>query len=286
MGAPVDVNDFFDIIQDSVRLFGDYQKHHDVTGKLIALENDSAHLILGDIHGDYNSLSKVLGEADIGRERIICLGDYVDRGPDQIRVLHEVLTLALEHPEDVVLLRGNHEGPSDIPCFPSDFRRVVYAEYGSDGVELAKHLQRLYDSMYHAVFIESEALMLHGGIPTTAETLEDIAYAQDLHPAKPFLEEILWNDPADVPESRPSPRGAGKLFGQGVTESFLGRIGARSLVRGHESAPSGYKVDFGRVLTVFSCKIKAYSNSGGAYLRMPRGVHYSVENMVPRIRVI
>lgn len=288
MSALIDIYEFFDLIQDSIKNFHDYSSYYKISGGLIHLNNDTDFVIVGDLHGDYKSLKRILDEINIGtgEAKIIFLGDYVDRGPNQLEVLIKVLNLSLDHPEEVVLLRGNHEGPKDIPCFPSDFRGRILTKFGEEGEELLKYIQQLYESMLHSVYIESEALMLHGGIPTTATSIEDIALAHKTHPQKPYLEEILWNDPINRNGSYPSPRGAGKLFGPDVTGSFLNKIGVRTLIRGHESTSQGYKIDFNSVVTLFSCKIKSYSNYNGAYLRMPKKTSFSIKNIVPRIRKI
>jgi serine/threonine protein phosphatase 1 len=65
-------------------------------------------LAIGDIHGCLTAL-KTMDEA-VGfseGDRIISLGDYVDRGPDSKGVIEYLI--ALRERCDVVTLRGNHE---------------------------------------------------------------------------------------------------------------------------------------------------------------------------------
>lgn len=110
--------------------------------------------------------------------------------------------------------------------------------------------------------------MLHGGVPSKARNLEDVALAHERHPAESHLEEILWSDPADgIKGIHPSPRGAGEIFGEDVTEAFLSNLNVPFLVRGHEPAMEGYRVSHGgKVLTLFSRKGSPYFNRHGAYL--------------------
>lgn len=66
----------------------------------------SRTLVIGDVHGCYAALLRVLQEAgyEPGADRLVFLGDLVDRGPDS----KAVLTWVLDH-RRVVNLRGNHE---------------------------------------------------------------------------------------------------------------------------------------------------------------------------------
>lgn len=68
-------------------------------------------LILGDIHG--RTIWKDILEKE-QPQRIIMLGDYVAThegisAREQIDNLEEILTLKQERPDDVILLRGNHD---------------------------------------------------------------------------------------------------------------------------------------------------------------------------------
>ncbi len=51
---------------------------------------------------------------------MVFLGDYGDRGPKSPELYYAVLSLKLAFPRQVVLLRGNHEGPSDLLASPHD----------------------------------------------------------------------------------------------------------------------------------------------------------------------
>ena len=60
---------------------------------------------IGDIHGCASLLTCALKQADArAMGQIICVGDYVDRGPDSARVLR-----LLQSRPDILCLMGNHE---------------------------------------------------------------------------------------------------------------------------------------------------------------------------------
>jgi len=63
---------------------------------------------IGDIHGCRRSLETLANAISFdSKDRIVLLGDYIDRGDDSKGALEWIITLAESH--DVVALRGNHE---------------------------------------------------------------------------------------------------------------------------------------------------------------------------------
>ena len=64
---------------------------------------------VGDIHGCDEELRAMLAAIDPRPEdKIVFLGDYVDRGPDSKGVLDRLITICRDFPK-AVFLRGNHE---------------------------------------------------------------------------------------------------------------------------------------------------------------------------------
>jgi protein phosphatase len=112
--------------------------------------------------------------------------------------------------------------------------------------------------------------MIHGGLPPEAGTLEDLAYAHTKHPKQRLLEDMLWSDPTEnIQGAYGSPRGAGKLFGEDITNQMLKRFNVRILVRGHEPSRNGFKIDHeGKILTLFSRRGPPYFNVHGTYLHV------------------
>ncbi|AMV73501.1 metallophosphoesterase family protein [Desulfuromonas carbonis] len=66
-------------------------------------------LAVGDIHGCHELLAQLLREVGPGADdRLVFLGDYVDRGPDSRGVIDTLLVLVERWPQ-TIFLRGNHE---------------------------------------------------------------------------------------------------------------------------------------------------------------------------------
>jgi len=66
-------------------------------------------IAVGDIHGMDRQLVSLLEQINlVASDRLIFLGDYIDRGPDSNKVIERLINLAEERPE-TIFLRGNHE---------------------------------------------------------------------------------------------------------------------------------------------------------------------------------
>ncbi|MCK7509677.1 MAG: serine/threonine protein phosphatase [Desulfobacterales bacterium] len=65
---------------------------------------------IGDIHGCYDKLRALLDQLPIdwSRDRLVFMGDYIDRGPQSFEVVEHLVELQARHP-GIVFLKGNHE---------------------------------------------------------------------------------------------------------------------------------------------------------------------------------
>lgn len=65
---------------------------------------------IGDIHGCFNAMKELIeNKIQLRKEdKLIFLGDYIDRGPDSKKVLDYIIELQNNH-YDIISLRGNHE---------------------------------------------------------------------------------------------------------------------------------------------------------------------------------
>ena len=76
------------------------------------METESKTFVTSDIHGCFTEFSKLLDlmNIDFRNDRLIILGDYIDRGSQSFAVVTKVMDLQKEFGADhVILLRGNHE---------------------------------------------------------------------------------------------------------------------------------------------------------------------------------
>ena len=230
-------------------------------------------VVVGDLHGDMESLVHILKDIeDLNADRIVFLGDYGDRGSESVEVYYVLLKLKVsegkgrEKEKKIIMLRGNHEGPPDMPVMPHDLPFLFTKKYGVRGKEVYEKLKELWEYLPYCVLVEGRYLMLHGGLPVNVDSIEDIAFAHDSHPASSNFEEILWNDPVEGKGDFYSMRGAGRMFGEDVTERGLRVVGAKTLIRSHEPCEGVEVRQGGKVLTLFSRKGAPYFNTQAAYL--------------------
>src|SRR3954466_1751017 len=83
--------------------------------KIYDLEN---LVVVSDLHGDSNSLFQILSEINYEHflsktlNKIVFLGDYIDRGGDSLSIIYAICHLKTTYPDSVILMRGNHEAPA------------------------------------------------------------------------------------------------------------------------------------------------------------------------------
>ena len=290
------VDDFIETVEQTTRLLqrenGAVGSLH-ILGKHVKIEPSGEAVIVSDIHGDLESLVQILQQSRIIQRMaehkstsLIFLGDYGDRGEFSAEVYYTVLQLKLLYPKQIVLMRGNHEGPSDILASPHDLPTQFHTRFGKRWETAYSKIIGLFPYFYNSVSVEKRYLMVHGGLPQNARSFNDFAYAHEAHSENAFLEDLLWSDPIESFQGvLPSPRGAGKLFGKDVTDRVLKALNVQILIRGHEPCSDGFQINHeGKILTLFSRKGEPYYNSQGAYLDITLSDTFeNAEQLVPYV---
>lgn len=64
--------------------------------------------VISDIHGMYKQFEQILKHWD-GESQLVILGDMIDRGEQSYEVVQRIMALQQQHPEKVVVMKGNHE---------------------------------------------------------------------------------------------------------------------------------------------------------------------------------
>ena len=232
--------------------------------KLVDLPGSGTAFLVGDLHGDPESLGEMLAAVRFVERcerddlHMVFLGDYVDRGPSSLMVLEVLLELKKRFPERVILLRGNHETMEVNSRY--GFLRECEG-LGDEGMEMYRRCNRLFEKLPLCTLTENGVFAVHGGPAPNVRGRADLS-----EPSELVVEDLLWSDPYEKVDGYifNEARGAGKLFGRKALEEFLSAVGARVLVRAHEIMVDGFSVMFGgKLLSLFSSK-------HGYYKRMVR----------------
>jgi len=251
-----------------------------ISGGLLEICDLENLVIIGDLHGDSNSLFRILSDIKYRQfllnklNKLVFLGDYIDRGPDSLSVIYSVCYLKTAYPDSVIPMRGNHEAPAEFPFSPHNFPYEIKKRYGDYWRDIYKALLSVFRKLTIAIVVKHKLLLVHGGLPTeegsTSKFRESIGCAHENQAISSVLEEILWNDPRHIPESKAyerSSRGLGRYFGLRTTQNWLQATSTRAIIRGHEPC-QGFKLDHeNMIMTLFSCN-DVYPNSSAAYLKL------------------
>jgi diadenosine tetraphosphatase ApaH/serine/threonine PP2A family protein phosphatase len=288
--------DFASLVEETAQLLAEedgFVGNFDVVGRLVKIKPLGKAIMVSDLHGDLESLVHILKEANVLQKLkqnnnavLVFLGDYGDRGSYSVEVYHIVLKLKLLFPQQVILMRGNHEGPQDLLASPHDLPMQFHAKFGEKWRIVYSRIHELFKYLYNAVLVEKRYLIIHGGLPSQAKTIEDLAYALAKHPKQRLLEDMLWSDPTETIKGVcESPRGAGRLFGENITNEMLRRFNVKILIRGHEPCRDGFQINHGgKVLTLFSRKGSPYFNVQGAFLNVELSEKFeNAEQLIPYI---
>jgi Calcineurin-like phosphoesterase len=297
----VNDDDFSQVIDAAINILkkeqhSRYIKGGKVNGGFAELQIPENLVIVGDIHGDSKSLFKVLEDIAFERflanpyNKIIFLGDYVDRGSDSIAVLYSICYLKQKYPDSIILMRGNHEAPLEFPFSSHDLPFQILKRYGEDKGRLIynKKILSLFELLILVTLIPHTLLLVHGGLPTedigiTTDFRKLISTAKENHTRNITMEEILWNDPSEEIEGLQnweySRRGIGRHFGRNISRKWLRMSGTKVIVRGHEPC-QGFKINHdGMIMTLFSCK-EAYPNFDAAYIYISDKQLQSMKNSI------
>lgn len=231
-------------------------------------------IVLGDLHGCYSCLKAALLQSNFIERawahqwdpekypdvKLVFLGDYIDRGRFSFDgVMRAALQLFVAMPDQVVLLRGNHEwlrwqsGRIASGVYPAEALASIIPHVP---VEMLEAYRQLFEAMPTS-FVCDRTLLVHGGMPrwdTFEARYHDLSSLND--PEMRF--QMMWSDPVHtnhipVEMQRENPR---FNFGRDQFAAFMKRSGMTTMIRGHEQIDRGFDVyyDLGdtRLLTVFS----------------------------------
>ena len=187
--------------------------------------------VVGDIHGEAERLGALLDELPLASDdRIVFLGDYIDRGPDPRGVVTRLVELARQRP--CTFLLGNHEsmfldfmgwrGHAYFGghAFLMNGGSRTLSSYGYfDAPNPDPRRVRLptdHEAVYRSLVLfhrQGDYLFVHAGLGERQLALDDIDYA--LRKAKPA--DLLWSR---ATAGTPHRLGVTVVYGHTPTEGY------------------------------------------------------------------
>ena len=218
-------------------------------------------IYVGDLHGDFQSAQAI---RDLFLQSpgftFVFLGDYADRGPQQVATFNLAMALAIQYPERTLMLRGNHE--ADRVARMYGFFDVVKSQYN---VDLYNAYCEVFKALPLAGISRSRVFSCHGGVPEGVDSLAQIQSVnrRTVELDDPIAFQLAWNDPAEGDfHFRYNRRGGDtRTFGRMAFDEFVKSLNIRLMIRAHEVFFDGHKRFFdGRLISVFSTSYSHRAN--------------------------
>lgn len=160
--------------------------------------------VIGDTHGQLPDALQVLTKGGLqaltaglkNKVKYMYVGDFVDRGPRSVELLLLLLSLQEEFPDQIILLRGNHE---------TEHTSREYGLYEECKRKYSVILYNYFVALFKTLPLAAEVLtdrgvilILHGGISPKWVNWDDIIdIERRVEPDKienTLIQDILWAD--------------------------------------------------------------------------------------------
>jgi hypothetical protein len=222
-------------------LLNEAEKKFASEAKLIELDAGQV-IFVGDTHGDLEATDKIIRKYLRSENKLVFLGDYVDRGPASLENINFLLGQKIEHPHSLYLLMGNHEGYAAVSFYPADFWQGLDAE-------LRQRYSEVLSKLPLAVSTPNGIIALHGALPDVSG-LEDI---NRIRLGSAEWHQITWGDWQERPGKflGIDPYTGRPQFGRGWFKEIMSLLGKNVLIRSHQ--PDAPSTMYGRrCLTIFT----------------------------------
>ncbi len=191
--------------------------------RLVHLPSHGEVIFVGDTHGDLDATQQIIDRYLREPYTLVFLGDYVDRGGFSRENILYLLRLKWDHPEQLFLLAGNHEGYNAKSFSPSNFwDSLSTKERDSYGC--------LFSKLPLAATSLNGILALHGGLPElrSLEEINQVEWGDDQ------WNRIVWGDFVETDGDILGDWGGRPQFGGQYFGRMMDRYQKRILIRSHQ----------------------------------------------------
>ena len=219
--------------------------------------------ICGDVHGQFHDLLRVFDSGFVPENKFLFLGDYVDRGDQSIEVIGLLFALKILYPQNIFLLRGNHESIEMAEQF--GFLDECVLKLNED---IFYKFMNAFNYLPIAAVVGKKLFCVHGGLSPSLQTIDQIReiLRPTCIPEEGIIADLLWSDPDPRTQDwGPNDRGATITWGLSAAKLFLENNKMEKVIRGHQLANEGYAFPFApdeSVVTIFTASYyaKRYAN--------------------------
>ena len=211
--------------------------------------------IFGDIHGQFADMIHFLEMTGLPpAQKFLFMGDYVDRGNNSIEVCALLFAMKIMYPNNVQILRGNHECPEVNSLY--GLLNECETRFDNDAKLVFNKINEVLCVLPLCAIVNKKIFCVHGGISPHLKTLDDIRVLNRFGkiPDSGLLCDLMWSDPTQSQQKWGlNSRGISCTYSNLAINTFLKNNKLQLLCRAHQLVSEGYKF-FGnnKMVTVFS----------------------------------
>ena len=226
---------------------------------------DAPVTIIGDLHGQFFDLLQFIDLGDFpSNTQYLFLGNYINKGKNSVETLTLLLAYKVRFPEQVWLLRGNHETLE--MARSQGFFHECASKYSQ---EMWSKFITVFKYLPIAAIVSDRIFCVHSGL---SPLLNDLSQISQLKKPMDVGDSGLVHD---LLSSQPSKANngfceteKGVSYGMDVVDEFLKKYGFDLMIRGNQLVDPGFKFPFMPnkcLLTLFSAPdfCNKFGNRGG-----------------------
>ena len=267
--------------------------------------------IFGNLYGIYNDLMRYFESygnpsddnqmGDISVMQYIFLGDFCDRGYNSLEIILLLFALKIKFPQFIYIIRGHHEDKN------------INAEYGlgqecidrlsddiRDPLSIFANINKAFDLLPFGVLVDNNILMVHGGIGSSINSLDDIdcikrpiEVVQNVSNNEQLkVIDLLWSEYCDEIDNIDAnierdkfKKGFIVKYGKNRLNKFLYENKINLLITAHQFVKGGFTTfNNDRLLIVFSATnyMNKFGNVGGMITIAKKNANKRM-NIIPKL---
>ena len=267
--------------------------------------------IFGNIYGLYNDLmrffesygnpSDSIQNGDINVMQYIFLGDFCDRGFYSLEVVFLLFALKVKYPNFIYLIRGHHEDKNvnEIYGLGQECKDRLNDEIKKEN-SIFNLINKAFEYLPFGVLIDGGTLLVHGGIGTSIENLDDINNISRPTPVVQDVENIMQLQIIDLlyseyddkesnyninNERDTMKKGFIVKYGKKRLDDFLNKNNINLLITAHQFVKEGFNTfNNDKLLVLFSATnyMDKYNNIG-AMITIAKKTANKRLNIIPKL---